>query len=377
MIIYPIMAVYCGIRFRPQIKEIIINVIVCIIIIGVIQSLSALPIYYMFKIELFSGYELLFINCISFIIVWGLLPRFKISRIVTFLKSKGEVWIISLIVCLIVAVFWLVSYKGFKILELNQAVLLLMSLVFALVLMGQLSEYKVRAKEVETELKMHKLYADSMQGLIENIRARQHEFDNHINTLYSQHYIYSTYDELVKAQSDYCQLVIKENRFNKLLTISNSVIISFLYTKFIEIDKKGIDVKYKVSINNPQIDIPDYKIIEILGNLIKNAVEALDKEDVLNKLFVLFIEEGDFLEIEVRNESPIINLEEIATFFDKGVSKKGKERGLGLYNVKCICEKYMLEILFENKEIEGQNWLSFRIGKDLMNDDWKNKMPHQ
>lgn len=363
MIIYPIMVIYCGIRFGFQIKEMVANVIICAIVIGVIQSLTALPIYYLFKIELFSGYELLFVNCIAFIIVWGILPRFRIDRIVIFLKSRGEVFVISLITCLVVAIFWLISYKEFKVLELNQAVLLLISLVFALVLMGQLSEYKVKTKEVETELRMHKLYADSLQGLIENIRARQHEFDNHINTLYSQHYIYSTYDELVKAQNAYCQLIIKENRFNKLLTISNSVIISFLYIKFIEIDKQGIDVKYKISISSQKVEIPDYKIIEILGNLIQNAVEALDKEAGSNKLFVLLIEEDNFFEIEVRNESSIMNLEEIATFFDKGVSKKGEGRGLGLYNVKCICEKYMLDILFENRDIEGQNWLSFRIRK--------------
>lgn len=364
MIIYPIMAVYCGIKFRFRLKEIIANVLLCIIIIGFIQMVVALPVYYILNIESFSGYKLLFVNCMAFLIVFFILPKCNVKKLTNFLNMKGIILIISLGICFIIAIFWLVSYKGFKMLELNQAILLLISLIFALFLAGQLSKYKVRAKEVETELKMHKLYADSFQGLIENIRLRQHEFDNHINTLYSQHFIYKTYDELVKAQKDYCQLVTKENRFNKLLTVGTSVIIGFLYGKFVEIDRKGIDISYAINISDLNLGIPDYKIVEILGNLLKNAVEALEKEESLNKLFVSFTESNGLFEIEVRNESPYISYEEISTFFDKGFSKKGKDRGLGLYNVKGICEEYKLNIYCENKEIDGENWLSFKVIKE-------------
>lgn len=363
MIIYPIIVIYCGVRFGFKLKEMITNVVICIIINGGIQILVMASLHYVLEINIFSNIHLLFINGIAFGIVFFILPRFQLGKIINYLLNKEKILISSLIICFILIVFWLLSYKGFKLFELHQTILLFVSLIFALIMSGQLSKYKVKAKEVETELKMHKLYADSLQGLIENIRLRQHEFDNHINTLYSQHFLCTTYDELVRSQKEYCELVIKENRFNKLLTIGNSVIISFLYIKFIEADKRGIDVKYKISIDGQNADIPDYKIIEILGNLIKNAIEALETEETLNKLFVLLIEEDDFLEIEVRNESAVINLEEIAAFFHKGYSKKGEGRGLGLYNVKCICEEYMLDVLFENKEIEGQNWLSFNIVK--------------
>ena len=34
-----------------------------------------------------------------------------------------------------------------------------------------------------------------MKNLIDDICAKQHEFDNHINAIYSQHFLYETYDE--------------------------------------------------------------------------------------------------------------------------------------------------------------------------------------
>ena len=110
------------------------------------------------------------------------------------------------------------------------------------------------------------------------------------------------------------------------------------------------------------IGVPIYKIIEILGDLIKNAVEALEMDGERNKLHVAVGGAEGFF-IEVRNESPYISYNMLESFFIKGYSKKGENRGLGLYNVKEICERYGLKIASECREIDGINWLSFRVWK--------------
>ena len=73
--------------------------------------------------------------------------------------------------------------------------------------------------------------------------------------------------------------------------------------------------------------------------------------------------ESDEFYIEVRNESQYIEYDVLEKFFDVGYSKKGENRGLGLYNVKQICEEFKLDIMLQNIEIEGVNWLSFKIWK--------------
>lgn len=363
MIIYPILFLYCGMRFKFNIKSILINLILCIIIVGGIQMVVMLPFGYILGVNLLTNFQMLFADCIIFIIIFFTLPKCKIYKITNYIQNKEKMQIIVLSLCILLVTFLLIRYKELKLLDVDEALLLFISIACIFVLAGQLGQYKIKAKEVETELKMHKLYADSFQGLIENIRLRQHEYDNHISTIYSQHYIYETYDELVKAQETYCKVISKENQFNKLLKASNPIVAGFLYGKFMEIDKLGIEIDYHIRISESSIEIPVYKIVEILGDLINNAVEAIEKIDGVNKLFVSLTED-EKLVIEVRNESPYIDYNEIDKFFMKGFSSKGKNRGLGLYNVKKICNEYTLNIYCENVNIDNINWLSFKVVKE-------------
>ncbi len=365
MIIYPVIALYCGIKFGFKLKVVLMNLVLCVILVGGIQIIVMIPMYYVLAVIHFSTIRLLVVNLIAFIIVIFILPKCRLERLTSYLQNKEDLLIISSIICLAITAFCIVAYKEFELLELNQTILLFGCIIFILVLNGQLSRYKMKSTEFEAELKVHKLYADSFQSLIDTIRLKQHEFDNHITTIYSQHYMYETYEALVKEQMNYCEQIRKENRFNKLLTKGNPVVISFLYGKLIEIDKKGIKVTYQVSINDLDIGVPIHKIVELLGNLLKNAVEAIEKTDNVNEIFLLMIENKDIFEIEVRNESPYIDPNSISTFFTKGYSEKGEGRGLGLYNVQKICNEYMLQIYPENKEINGKNWISFRISNKL------------
>ncbi len=363
MIMYFLIFWYCGVRFSFNIKVILINIVFCIIIVGGIQMVISLPFVYIIGIKWFTDFQLLMVNCLAFLTIVILVPKCKINRITRYLRNKEKVQNIILTICISLIIILLFSYKEFKIYEVNQAILLFVSIVCIFVLAERMGKYKIKAKEVETELKMHELYADSFQGLIENIRLRQHEFDNHINTIYSQHFIYETYEELVEAQNAYCKVLSKENRFNKLLGSSNPIIAGFLYGKFIEIDKLGVDIAYHVQISELDVEIPIYKIVEILGDLINNATEAIVRNEGMSKLYVSILEDKRF-EIEVRNESPYVEYTEIDKFFTKGFSSKGEGRGLGLYNVKNICREYGFDIYCENIKIENTDWLSFKVIKE-------------
>ena len=227
-----------------------------------------------------------------------------------------------------------VNYKVFSGLEIYQYLFFFISIVLFCILTGQLGKYKIRSKEIETELKMHKLYADSFHGLIEEIRLRQHEFDNHISTIYSLHYTHHSYEALVKAQNEYSQTLIKEIRYNKLLKAGNPMLIGFLYGKLVEAEKHDINVTYQIDIGELNVDVPIYKLIEILGNLIKNAVEAMETQEECKALYIRVVENGIGFAMEVRNKSEFVDYSQIEAFFKKGFSKKGKNRGLGLDNIK-------------------------------------------
>lgn len=363
MLFAPVVVIYCIIEFGFDLK-ILINNVLLIVILSILQITVMVLFYLLDSHNTIVGMRLLFSNAIVLLIIVVILPRLKMKFLTDLLNDKEIVLIISIIICIAITIYGLINFKKINFLnhlDWFQNIVFSVCVIMIGILAIKLGRYKVKSKEIETELKMHKLYADSFDNLIDNIRSRQHEFDNHINTIYSQHYIYHTYNELVDAQRNYCQIVTTENRFNKLLSSGNPVISGFLYGKFVEIDKYGIKVSYHVSIKELQICIPVYKLVEILGNLVNNAVEALLNCKKYKQMYVHVEENDEHIDIEVRNESDFISYVEIESFFIKGYSKKGDGRGLGLFHVKNICNEYKLNLLCQNKEIEGINWLSFTI----------------
>ncbi len=361
--IYPIIAIYCGVKFGFKWKAIIVNIILSIILIGIIQLIVVFLFTHFWNTTLFGVLKLLLMNCVITLIALFLLLICDIRKLAHYAKDKGKMLMVTIGLCVVIVLRMLIDYKKLGVLDIEPLILLFISIIFIFILSGQLNKYKIKSKEIETELRVQKLYADSFKGMIEDIRLRQHEFNNHISMLHSMHLKYHTFEELAAALDSYGNSVTKENRFHKLLSCGNSVIIGFLYGRFVEFDKKGIEISYQVSVQELEIGVPCYKIVEILGNLMNNAVEALLADQERKKLHVSVIESDRFY-IEVRNESPYIPYKEIGAFFVKDYSKKGESRGLGLYNVKQICEEYGLEISCDNVDIDGENWLSFEIRKE-------------
>lgn len=362
MIIYPIIILYCGLKFGFRLHKMIVNIILCIVLIGVTQMVVTFCLCYVFKLHSVTETGLIIVGCIEFVLILFVVPKVKIKRLTRFLQDNEKILVMAIGLSIIIALLWLISYKKIKLMEAYQAILLFSTIGFVLILSGKLIKYKLKAKEAEIELKMHQIYSESFQGLVDNIRLRQHEFDNHLNAIYSLHYSCHTFEELVEAQKRYCGNITESNRFCKLLTAGNAIVSGFLYKRFVEIDKMGIEIIYHVILDGCEIGIPTYKVVEILGDLINNAVEAIETGSENNKIYVEIIEKNTFF-IEVRNESPYVEFDSLKNFFVKGYSMKGKGRGLGLYNVKQICEEYNLEIAANWIEVDRTGWLSFKIRK--------------
>lgn len=235
----------------------------------------------------------------------------------------------------------------------------IMVLIIILCIHGLL--YRIKYQEKQAELEAYKTYSAAFSDLITQIRARQHEFDNHISALCNLHYICKDYDELVQEQSKYAKDVISNNRFHKLLVSGNPVIAGFLYGKLSSIQEQGIEVTYTFHISEFTSKIPVYLVVELVGNLLKNAVEAVKTQQVEKQIHLSCTENENEFCLGVRNRSEKIPLDEIGRFFEKGYSSKGSGRGLGLYNVKEICEKYGVDIVCDNTEIDDKNWFLIEL----------------
>lgn len=357
VMIYPLLAIYCFVQFKSKIQEIIVNIVLAVIMLLGIQLIPLL----VFGIlgELLIGYEnvaIVISNLIILIIAIVLYKKVDLHTIsLTFQRNSKLIGLILLLESTLVFLLIFQYKNAYGKVPIKYTVISgIMVLIIILCIHGLL--YRIKYQEKQAELEAYKTYSAAFSDLITQIRARQHEFDNHISALCNLHYICKDYDELVQEQSKYAKDVISNNRFHKLLVSGNPVIAGFLYGKLSSIQEQGIEVTYTFHISEFTSKIPVYLVVELVGNLLKNAVEAVKTQQVEKQIHLSCTENENEFCLGVRNRSEKIPLDEIGRFFEKGYSSKGSGRGLGLYNVKEICEKYGVDIVCDNTEIDDKNW---------------------
>ena len=118
----------------------------------------------------------------------------------------------------------------------------------------------------------------------------------------------------------------------------------------ITLQEKTIDIEFET---DPVL------IVRVLCNMMKNALEASEKGDIV----VIGCEKrGQYIEFFVHNSAyipPAIQLQ----LFQRSVSTKGVGRGLGLYSIKLLAENYLSgKVSFQSSQNRGTTFtVSFPI----------------
>lgn len=106
--------------------------------------------------------------------------------------------------------------------------------------------------------------------------------------------------------------------------------------------------------------IPEYELIEMMGILLDNSIEALnEKEETERNIFVEIEDREENLEIMVANKSRYYDPDEICRFFQKDYSSKGKGHGIGLTKLKRIVQEKDGDIMVTNETRNESNYLQF------------------
>ena len=220
------------------------------------------------------------------------------------------------------------------------------------------------AKDLQAGIKAMEAYEKSYRALLLKVRERQHEFKNHMAAVFSSHYTYKTYEQLVKAQEEYCNKILDEHKYHQLLLMGESVLPGFLHEKFQEAETEGIAVAYTITTQMNRCSVPVYHVVEMLGILLDNAVEEL-RDSVDGIIRVSISETEDSYLFTIQNPHEYVSYEEIAEWFVPDKSDKGTGRGVGLYHLKNLCEEWSCDIGCKNVDLEECNWIEFtlRIGK--------------
>ncbi|MCR5835172.1 MAG: GHKL domain-containing protein [Lachnospiraceae bacterium] len=234
-------------------------------------------------------------------------------------------------------------------------------LTFCLIYLFQKEKRIIEYKK--KEIKMEKMCSDAYEELISDMRIRQHSFDNHINALAGITMISDNIEEAREKQAEYTKMIKKENRFNKLLkTKSSPVIVGFLYKKFMRANENGILVEPEVSVLNLQCSLEIFELVDVMGVLIDNAVEAVENlENVEKKVAFVLRETESKVTIKVKNPCIYFERSKIKDFFDEGYSTKGEDRGLGLHYVKKKIESVKGSVSVDTKASKTDNFFEIEL----------------
>ncbi len=238
-------------------------------------------------------------------------------------------------------------------------------LVFMSILYIYIYRLEQKKKEIEKknlELELQRVYGGVYEQLLNEVRIHQHDFKNQLSAVYSMHTVARSLEELVAMQREYGDQIVKECRFDSILTsCNNPVLAGYLYYSCIACEKEKIDVTYKISLDRVESAFSIHEIIEILGIFFQNACENMVMNPGLpQKLKLDFSENEDAILFSFSN--PVSDTaSETGRLFRQGYSTKGENRGIGLPRAKELAARHASEIkVFRNRE-EGVYWIHFTI----------------
>lgn len=363
IILYVLIMGYCMMEFGyHNIRELVINFLLCLILQVILQAASFMLLQVLGVMDaVYEAKDTLIVLLLSLAINCLISIHGTLHKISLFMQQKIPLIRIILVVALVLIGYMLLITKAYDELLPQHYVVITISLVLlcALTYMWQRTQSKV--KEQNQELLLHQQYDESYNDLITSIRGKQHDFSNHLNSIEGMGLMYKDHDELVKKQTDYISSLREENKYSRLLSISDSAIAGFLFKKFKQTEEQGVRVDFQMKVADMKCKVPDYKIVELVGNLLDNAFDAVVKGDKEKVIYVRAENREEEILFSVYNQSEYMNQTQIEKMFNRGVSSKGENRGQGLANVKQICKEYHCDIQVENRKEQEKNYIQFTL----------------
>lgn len=216
--------------------------------------------------------------------------------------------------------------------------------------------YNTKLKEQAKALETYNKYSPIVSNLIEDTKRKQHDFKNHLNTIYG---LVQTADgdNLKGDLENYLKsLNTSLHNIDEIIAIDNKVVSAIIYCKMCAAIEQNINFYYDVRFIDT-IPLKDFELSEILNNVLDNAFEAVNKLASDDKeVYIKIGFEDNYYFIETKNKglSLDITTDSLYKLFNKGfTTKKGADHGYGLFNVKKIVELYngQVQLSFEDDYI--------------------------
>ncbi len=300
-----------------------------------------------FKIMVHIG--MLVIVIIITQVVRFLIRKFKVNP--ENIKIKNKMTILMIVnICIIAITYYLNAIVAQTYMARNTTMLIYVALMIVYLISMSVITFVVAnnmKKEMQyenrkIELENLKEYNSNLEAMYNDMRGFRHDYTNILTAMSG--YIEEKniegleeffYKKIVPLNSEMNR---KNNRIGLLQNIHITEIKGLIASKVIRAQELGIDVLVDIVEPVDKIDMDIIDLSRTIGILLDNAIEAaIECEKSWIKL--TFIQKENFVLLVFIN-SCVERTPQIYQIFEKGFSTKGDNRGLGLYNLKEIVNKY-------------------------------------
>lgn len=263
--------------------------------------------------------------------------KFKKIRIDDFIEKYNSILIICINV-IIIFLFFKVLFQnkfieGLVVVEIG---ILFLSIIIVNIFYF-IDLYKKDKKNKKSELK--ESINPLIQDLIDEMKASEHEYKNHLNILYCMIQVCKE-DELRDRAKKYIGNVFEnKNLLSNLSNIENTILKAVLLSKITQAEKNEIKCYYQINSQLEGIPLDDSELTVVLSNLLNNAIEAASKSEKKHINISTEFREDKHI-IKVSNSITNFTEEMMPNISNVRFSTKGKGRGYGVYNIKNIINKY-------------------------------------
>lgn len=200
---------------------------------------------------------------------------------------------------------------------------------------------KMKRKLEKEELKRIVEYSNIIENMYVDLRKFRHDYVNILSSIgsyidekkWSDLELYFK-DNILPTK----EIVLSNDSVSKLHNIKITYLKSLIYSKVVKSENFGIKTYIDISEPLTDLNIDPVDICRVIGILMDNAIEgSMESKDKFLRFALVY--KGNSFVVVVENSCR----DDVAPIFkmlEKNFSTKGKNRGLGLYNLKEILSKY-------------------------------------
>ena len=219
-----------------------------------------------------------------------------------------------------------------------------------------IENYRIQSQR---RAKLLEQYLPLVEELIEQVRSRQHEFNNKMMAVSAA---MATAKDLEEARTSVASLLENARLCGidrELLKCDSKVICGMLFGKAKQSELNHIRVEVSITGAFLRRTLPEDDWAEVVGILMDNAIEASSPGNVL---YVKAVEESGGLLFTVSNPHRALSNVEFVQMFRRGWSTKAAgAHGYGLYNIRGTAERYGGKIIARNEVFEETQYITIGV----------------